>query len=98
MVIITARGYTLTFGVTVGANSMADIVESHKRTIVRMISYRITAWLFTIFWTWMWTGDIAKSTGFATVLHLLLSIDYYIHERIWLKIKWGYKECDCSID
>ena len=21
----------------------------------------------------------------------LLSIDYYIHERIWLKIKWGIK-------
>ena len=54
-----------------------------------MISYRITAWLFTIFWTWLWTGDIAKSTGFATLLHLLLSIDYYVHERIWLKIKWG---------
>ena len=74
---------------------MSDIVESHKRTVVRMISYRLTAWVFTIFWTWMWTGDIAKSTGFATVLHLLLSIDYYIHERIWLKIKWGYKKCDC---
>ena len=54
-----------------------------------MITYRLTAWLFTIFWTWMILGDIAKSTGFATTLHLLLSIDYYIHERIWLKIKWG---------
>jgi uncharacterized membrane protein len=26
------------------------------------------------------------------MLHLLLSIDYYIHERIWLKIKWGKVE------
>ena len=88
----------LTYGATVGGNKVADIVESHKRTIVRMISYRITAWVFTIFWTWLWTGDIAKSTGFATVLHLLLSIDYYIHERIWLEIKWGYKECECDIN
>jgi len=68
---------------------MGQIKETHKRTIARMVSYRITAWLFTIFWTWLWTGDIAKSTGFATLLHLLLSIDYYIHERVWLKIKWG---------
>jgi uncharacterized membrane protein len=37
----------------------------------------------------MFTKDIANATGFATILHLLLSIDYYIHERIWLKIKWG---------
>jgi uncharacterized membrane protein len=65
------------------------MTETHKRTVVRMLTYRITAWLFTILWTWLIVGDLAKSTGFATVLHILLSIDYYIHERIWLKIKWG---------
>jgi uncharacterized membrane protein len=63
--------------------------ESKKRTITRMLTYRLTAWSFTIFWTWLFTGDITKATGFATLLHILLSIDYYIHERIWLKIKWG---------
>jgi uncharacterized membrane protein len=68
---------------------MGQVKETQKRTIVRMITYRVTAWLFTILWTWMILGDITKSTGFATTLHLLLSIDYYIHERIWLKIKWG---------
>lgn len=65
------------------------IKETHKRTIVRMISYRITAWLFTILWTYLLLGNIGEATGFATLLHILLSIDYYIHERIWLKIKWG---------
>ena len=68
---------------------MGQVKETQKRTVVRMITYRVTAWLFTIFWTWLILGDIARSTGFATTLHLLLSIDYYIHERIWLKIKWG---------
>ena len=65
------------------------IKETHKRTVARMISYRLTAWLFTIFWTFLFTGDIGQATGFATLLHILLSIDYYFHERIWLKIKWG---------
>jgi adenylylsulfate kinase len=67
------------------------IQETHKRTITRMVTYRITAWLFTILWTYWFTGDIASATGFATALHILLSVDYYIHERIWLKIKWGLK-------
>lgn len=67
------------------------LAETRKRTITRMITYRITAWLFTIFWTWLFTGDVAAATGFATALHILLSIDYYIHERIWLKIRWGLK-------
>jgi uncharacterized membrane protein len=66
--------------------------ETHKRTIVRAISYRLTAWAFTILWTWVFIGDLAKSTGFATALHALLTIDYYVHERVWLKIKWGLRE------
>ena len=71
------------------------MIETRRRTIARMISYRITAWLFTIFWTWLFTEDVASATTFATALHILLSIDYYIHERIWLRIKWGkVKETD----
>ena len=65
------------------------MTETKVRTVTRMITYRITAWLFTIFWTWLFTGDIASATGFATALHIMLSVDYYIHERVWLKIKWG---------
>ena len=65
------------------------MIETHRRTVVRMITYRITAWLFTIFWTYLFTGNIGQATGFATALHILLSVDYYIHERMWLRIKWG---------
>lgn len=74
------------------------IKETHKRTIVRMISYRITAWLFTILWTYLLLGNIGEATGFATLLHILLSIDYYIHERIWLKIKWGLSSSEKDRD
>ena len=63
--------------------------ETRKRTLARMLSYRLTAWLFTIFLTWLFTGNVIQSAGFATALHVLLSVDYYFHERIWLKIKWG---------
>ena len=64
-------------------------METKKRTITRMFTYRVTALIFTIIWTYMFTGNFLNSTGFAIALHFLLSIDYYIHERIWLKIKWG---------
>ena len=66
--------------------------ETHARTIIRMISYRITAWLLTLPLTYVFTGDISSATGYATLLHVLLSLDYYIHERIWLRIKWGIKQ------
>jgi uncharacterized membrane protein len=70
---------------------MGQMIETQQRTLARMISYRITAWSFTIFYTWLFTGNAVAATGFATVLHILLSVDYYIHERVWLKIKWGLK-------
>jgi len=58
------------------------MTETKTRTFVRMVTYRATALLFTILWTYLFTGDIGSATGFATALHILLSIDYYIHERI----------------
>jgi uncharacterized membrane protein len=65
------------------------VIETRKRTIVRGVSYRLSAWLFTILWTYLFTGNIAEATGFSTILHLLLSVDYYVHERMWLRVKWG---------
>ena len=50
-------------------------METKKRTMVRMVTYRLTAWLFTIFWTYLFTDNIADATGFATALHILLSVD-----------------------
>jgi uncharacterized membrane protein len=67
-------------------------METHARTMTRMITYRVTAWLFTILYTYILTDSIEQATGFATLLHILLSIDYYVHERIWLRIKWGLKK------
>ena len=67
------------------------MMETKKRTLVRAITYRITALAMTVIWTYMFTGNFLQSAGFALALHVLLSIDYYIHERLWLKIKWGLK-------
>ena len=65
--------------------------ETRLRTLVRSITYRLTAFLLTIVITYVFTGDMAKSTGFSFLVHLVLSLDYYIHERLWLRVKWGLK-------
>jgi uncharacterized membrane protein len=57
-----------------------------------MLSYRISAWLLTVPFTYAVTGDWASAFEGSAVLHLALTLDYYIHERIWLKIKWGKLE------
>jgi uncharacterized membrane protein len=65
------------------------MAETHRRTITKMITYRLSAWLLTIPVMYWLTGNLEESIGSSILIHLLLSVDYYIHERIWLKIKWG---------
>jgi uncharacterized membrane protein len=58
-------------------------METHLRTIVRTISYRITALLITALWTGL---------NEAVAIHIVLAIVQYVIERIWLKINWGKYE------
>jgi len=56
------------------------MIETRKRTLIRIISWRIIATLI-----------IAAFAGLssAIVINILLIIAHYIHEREWLKLKWG---------
>lgn len=54
-------------------------METHKRTIVRTLSYRFTALLITALWTGL---------GEAVAIHIVLAIWQYVLERIWLRIEW----------
>ena len=55
-------------------------MESHKRTIARAITWRIVATLVTAIWTGL--ND-------AILINVFMTLVYYVHERIWLKVRWG---------
>jgi hypothetical protein len=55
-------------------------METRKRTLVRTLSYRLTALLITALWTGL---------GEAVAIHIVLAIWQYTLERAWLKINWG---------
>jgi uncharacterized membrane protein len=57
--------------------------EQHKRTVVRAITYRVIALLITALWTGL--AD-------AVLIHIILTAVHYIHERAWLKVRWGKLE------
>lgn len=58
------------------------MTESHWRTIVKSISWRIVATAVTAYFTGL-TGAI--------VINIWMTVAYYIHERTWTNIKWGFK-------
>lgn len=65
--------------------------ETRARTVARAITYRLSAWVVTVPITWWMTGNVWQAFEASTVLHLVLSCDYYIHERIWLRVRWGLR-------
>jgi uncharacterized membrane protein len=56
------------------------MTETHKRTIVRAVVWRVVATLVTAIWAG-WSGAI--------MANIVLTILHYIHERLWLKVSWG---------
>ena len=59
------------------------MTETHKRTIVRAISWRIVATLVT-----------AAFTGLsgAIIINIWMTLAHYVHERARLKLNWGKVE------
>lgn len=58
------------------------MTETHKRTLARTLSYRLTALLITAYWTGL---------GQAVAIHFILAIWQYALERAWLRVNWGRK-------
>ena len=58
-------------------------MELHTRTIARAASWRVTA-----------TAVTAVFTGLegAILINIAMTFVHYVHERIWLKVKWGIKK------
>ena len=65
---------------------------SRTRSILKTISWRVVGTLDTIALGWFITGDPTvglKVGGLELITKFIL---YYIHERLWLKNKYGTKK------
>lgn len=64
-------------------------METHKRSIVKSITFRILATIITLIVVWVFTKNIVISAGVTITENLIKMIVYYFHERAWVKISWG---------
>jgi len=63
--------------------------DRHRRSIAKAVSWRIMATFITSALVFIFTGlwTISLAVGFTEFL--IKSLVFYIHERIWFKIRWG---------
>ncbi len=64
-------------------------MDTHKRTLIKTITWRILATILTILAIYIWIGDFNTSLGLGIATNILTTIGYYVHERIWNELNYG---------
>jgi uncharacterized membrane protein len=67
-------------------------VESHIRSIVKALTWRVIATLVTIFVAWTILGDVGHALEIGLLDTVIKLGAYYGHERAWDKIALGKKK------
>ena len=67
-------------------------MESHKRTVIKAMSWRVIATLVTFTVTYCVTKELVLATGIGLADGVIKIFAYYSHERIWNRIGFGIKE------
>ena len=62
--------------------------------MVKSIVWRIIGIVLLGGITWAFTRDLEATTFITVLFHSIRLVLYYIHERIWDRIEWGYSSAD----
>jgi adenylylsulfate kinase len=65
--------------------------ESKKRSITKAITWRILATVTTMALVFLFTGEWVLTVGVGLLDMLIKLLAYYVHERAWLRVRWGRK-------
>ena len=63
--------------------------ELKKRTLVKTMTWRVTASLTTFLIAWILTGDLLIGASIGSIEGIVKIFLYYYHERIWNNINWA---------
>lgn len=67
-------------------------MERRRRSLLKAITWRIIAVIVLLFLSYYFTNDWAITGGITISFNVIQILLYYVHERFWLKIKWGNKK------
>ena len=67
-------------------------MDTPARSLVKTISWRITGSGATFLISYAVLGDITVSGTIAVIQLTFNTLLYFVHERVWNKIKWGQSE------
>jgi uncharacterized membrane protein len=63
--------------------------DTAGRSLVKAVSWRITASLATFIISFFVSSDLSVAGVIASIQFVVNLILYFIHERIWNRVEWG---------
>ena len=68
-------------------------VESPLRSVMKSVTWRVCATLSTMIIVFAFTKELVLSVGVGAVEVTVKLVLYYVHERVWQKVKMGKGVC-----
>lgn len=70
-------------------NASTELKESHLRSILKAITYRIVGTLTTALLAYLVTGSFKVALSIAALEPMVKTVVYYLHERAWQHVSHG---------
>jgi len=68
---------------------IAPRMASGRRSVVKAVTYRVLIVCLDFLTIYLFTGAVRIAIGFMIVSNIYTTIVYFIHERLWARIRWG---------
>lgn len=70
----------------------ADQTEYWTRSMAKAVTYRLVILLLDFIIIYWFTGRYEIALGFMLISNVYTSVAYYLHERVWARIRWGISD------
>ena len=67
----------------------SEAVSSRKRSIAKAFTYRVVILCLDFLAIYLFTHKTEVALGFMIVSNVYTTVGYFLHERIWARIRWG---------
>jgi uncharacterized membrane protein len=70
---------------------VAERIATRKRSLVKAVTYRVIIVCLDFLVVYILTKKTEVALGFMIISNIYTSVGYFVHERIWARIRWGIK-------
>jgi len=76
---------------------MIDVHRTTKRSLVKAFTYRVVIVVLDFSVIYVLTRRVDVALGFMIISNIYTTVAYFLHERIWNKIRWGIEPAKQTI-